>query len=73
MRPRETAPLRGQQNLLAIEAAAADHDAVIERTREIELGKMRLMARCSGPRNSMKLSGRAPGDALAAEARTNLP
>src|SRR6202167_6299542 len=64
--PEKPPLLRGQQNLLAIEAAAADHDAVIERTREIKLGKMRAHGTLLRPKElNEALRVEQPGDALA--------
>src|SRR5258705_10978236 len=64
--PEKPPLLRCQQNLLAIEAAAADHDAVIERTSEIELSEMRARGTLLRPKELNKtLRVEQPGDALA--------
>ena len=60
------AVLRRHEDLLAIKAAAAHHDAVIERACEVELGKVRAHGALLRPKKLDEALGvEQPGDALA--------
>ena len=64
--PQEAALLRRDEDLLAVEAAAAHHDAVVEGAREIELGEVRAHGALLGPEElDEALRVEQPGDALA--------
>jgi hypothetical protein len=47
--PQESAFLRGDEDVLAVETAAAYHDAVVEGAGEIELGEVRAHGSLFGP------------------------
>src|SRR5438132_4411646 len=64
--PQEAALLRRDKDLLAIEAAAAHHDAVVEGAREIELGEVRAHGVLLGADElGEAFRVEQPGDALA--------
>jgi hypothetical protein len=64
--PQESAFLRGNEDVLAVETAAAYHDAVVEGACEIELGEVRAHGALFGPEElDEALSVEQSGDAIA--------
>src|SRR3984957_11416436 len=64
--PQESALLRGNEDVLAVETAAAYHDAVVEGACEIELGEVRAHGALFGPEElDEALRVEQSGDAIA--------